>query len=93
MAYKDYYRTKSLDYADYNLDIYMSGVLMKALLGGGVGTKEWGLSTVPVEIRALISGCLMDMWANPLAVHDEMTKIAKKLYGEPKFRQFKMPNK
>jgi len=72
-------------------DIYMTAMSMVKLLGGELKTKTIP-DTVPKSIRMLLRACTLDPSGldNAFEVHEEFKKTIGKLFGPPKFREFKI---
>ena len=76
-------------------DVYMAARCMLRLLGGSPGAGSLA-STVPRPIAALLRACLLpapsrragDAWQ----VYEDFQEILARLYGQPTFRPFAMPD-
>ena len=74
-------------------DLYMASACMIYLLGGD-GTFASLPTTVPRPIAALLRGCMIPSphrrAGNAWEIFDEFREILQRLYGAPKFREFRM---
>jgi hypothetical protein len=76
---------------DFSLDIHMTASTMIALLGGDVKSKQIP-DSVPKPIKLILKACLNGM-DDAMIVHKEFNKVIRELFGQPKFRDFKIPNR
>lgn len=95
--YKDYYPQEIFDKNGFaGTDIYMSAMCMLAILGGNVKTKTIP-DSVPKPIAGLIHACILNngklRQKDPFLLHKDLKAALQEVYGEPKFIEFKMPQK
>jgi phage terminase large subunit-like protein len=91
--YLDYYPKSVFDkqIPKSDTDIYMAAMIMIKLLGGDVKNKQVP-DIIPKPIRLIIRACILGM-DDAMVVHQEFDKVIRELFGQPKFRDFKLPTK